>query len=74
MRRLTFLFLGILFASWPASSFGLFDGRETVSLGGQWNYIVDPMDTGIYETEFFSRKKGPAILGSPGLFCVKRTD
>ena len=56
MRRLTFLFIGILFASWPASSFGLFDGRETVSLGGQWNYIVDPMDTGIYKYQMQLQK------------------
>ena len=32
-----------------AKGFLLADGRECQSLGGQWNYIVDPMDTGIYK-------------------------
>lgn len=33
----------------PASAFSPLEGRECRSLGGQWNYIVDPMDTGIYK-------------------------
>ena len=33
----------------PAEALSLTEGRDCVSLGGQWNYIVDPMDTGIYK-------------------------
>jgi len=45
------LFTIILFscALLPARAFTITDGRECRSLGGQWNYIVDPMDTGIYK-------------------------
>ena len=32
-----------------AKGFILADGRDCRSLDGQWNYIVDPMDTGIYK-------------------------
>ena len=33
----------------PSGAFSPLEGRECRSLGGQWNYIVDPMDTGIYK-------------------------
>lgn len=32
-----------------AGAVSIAPGRECRSLGGQWNYIVDPMDTGIYK-------------------------
>ena len=49
MKRLL-LALSLIIASIPAAeAFPLADGREYVSLGGRWNYIVDPMDTGIYK-------------------------
>ena len=49
MKRLL-LALSLIIAPLPAAeAFPLADGRECVSLGGRWNYIVDPMDTGIYK-------------------------
>ena len=42
MKRLL-LVLSFIFALLPLA------GRETLSLNGRWNYIVDPMDTGIYK-------------------------
>lgn len=49
MKKILLPVLLLLLSALPASSFGLYEGRETVSLGGRWNYIVDPMDTGIYK-------------------------
>ena len=43
------LVLGALAQEPAAKSFLLADGRDCQSLAGQWNYIVDPMDTGIYK-------------------------
>jgi beta-glucuronidase len=53
-KRILLLLTGLLtvaaYAQDPAAkSFLLAEGRECRSLGGQWNYIVDPMDTGIYK-------------------------
>jgi beta-glucuronidase len=48
MKRLIVPVL-LALAMLPARAFTLTDGRECISLGGQWNYIVDPMDTGIYK-------------------------
>lgn len=42
MKRIL-LVLSFIFALLPLA------GREVVSLAGRWNYIVDPMDTGIYK-------------------------
>ena len=47
-KRLTVLAL-LLGALFPTQAFTLSEGREYISLGGQWNYIIDPMDTGIYK-------------------------
>lgn len=44
-----FSFILFLCALLPARAFTISEGRECQSLGGQWNYIVDPMDTGIYK-------------------------
>lgn len=49
MIKILLPFLSLFLSALPAFSFNLFNGRETVSLAGQWNYIVDPMDTGIYK-------------------------
>ena len=50
-KRILLLLTGLLtvaaYAQEPATKgFLLAEGRECRSLGGQWNYIVDPMDTG----------------------------
>ena len=49
MRKLLLPLLLLVCSALPASSFNLFEGRDRVSLGGRWNYIVDPMNTGIYK-------------------------
>ena len=42
--------LSIVFcAAISAGAFTLTDGRDCRSLSGKWNYIPDPMDTGIYK-------------------------
>ena len=48
MKRLSII-LALLLAFLPAGAFTIYGGRESQSLGGAWNYIVDPMDTGIYK-------------------------
>lgn len=49
MRKLPLILLFLILSVLPAASFNLMDGRQCISLGGQWNYLVDPMDTGIYK-------------------------
>lgn len=49
MKRLLCLALGLLAACLSLAAFTITEGRECISLAGQWNYIVDPMDTGIYK-------------------------
>jgi len=49
MKRLLLALLLIIVSLPAAEAFPLADGRERVSLGGRWSYIVDPMDTGIYK-------------------------
>ena len=49
MKRLLLLLAPIFLAGLQAGAFIVTDGRECISLNGQWNYIVDPMDTGIYK-------------------------
>lgn len=49
MKKLLLPLLLLACSALPASSFNLFEGRDRVSLGGRWNYIVDPMNTGIYK-------------------------
>ncbi len=49
MRRLIFITAALLLTLLPARAGVLAPGRECVSLGGRWHYIVDPMDTGIYK-------------------------
>lgn len=46
-KALTILLL--MASALPACAFMLFDGRNATSLGGEWNYILDPMDTGLYK-------------------------
>ncbi|MBO4670504.1 MAG: beta-glucuronidase [Bacteroidales bacterium] len=49
--------ISLLFALLPsARAISLADGRECISLAGQWNYIVDPMDTGIYKYQMQLQK------------------
>ena len=48
MKKLL-LSIMLVMAALPAGAFMLLDGRESVSLGGEWNYIPDPMDTGLYK-------------------------
>ena len=60
-NRILLLLTGLLtvaaYAQEPATKgFLLAEGRECRSLGGQWNYIVDPMDTGIYKYQMTDRK------------------
>ena len=45
----TVLILLLVLAALPAGAFMLLNGRDAVSLGGEWNYIPDPMDTGLYK-------------------------
>ena len=47
MKRLL-VAIAFVAAALPGWAFTL-GGRDCQSLGGQWNYIVDPMDTGIYK-------------------------
>ena len=55
MKRLPYLLAALLLAALPARAFSPY-GRECISLGGQWNYIVDPMDTGIYKYQMQLQK------------------
>ena len=55
MKRL-FVTLALLLAVLPADAFALVQGRERISLNGQWNYIVDPMNTGIYKYQMQLQK------------------
>ena len=43
------LIILLMASALPACAFMLFNGRDAVSLGGEWNYIPDPMDTGLYK-------------------------
>jgi len=49
MKRLLCLLAALTLALLPAGAQALAEGRECRSLNGKWNYIVDPMDTGIYK-------------------------
>ncbi len=55
MKRL-FVTLALLLAVLPADAFALVPGRERISLNGPWNYIVDPMNTGIYKYQMQLQK------------------
>ena len=65
MKRLL-LALSLIIAPLPAAeAFPLADGRERVSLGGRWNYIVDPMDTGIYKYHMTLQKPTKRYFAVP---------
>ena len=49
MRRLLSVIGVFLLTVLPLMSSTLAGGRDCRSLNGRWNYIVDPMDTGIYK-------------------------
>lgn len=49
MKRLLCLLAALTLTLFPAGALTPAEGREYRSLNGQWNYIVDPMDTGIYK-------------------------
>ena len=63
------LFLGLLLLPFAVSSQGLIINtfnRNTISLNGKWNYIVDPYETGYYNfhSEIYDQKNA----GSPSAF------
>ena len=63
------LFLGLLLLPFAVSSQGLIINtfnRNTTSLNGEWNYIVDPYETGYYNfhSEIYDQKNA----GSPSAF------
>lgn len=63
------LFLGLLLLPFAVSSQGLIINtfnRNTTSLNGEWNYIVDPYETGYYNfhSEIYDQKNP----GSPSAF------
>lgn len=49
MRRLLSVLGVFLLSVIPLMASTLAGGRDSLSLNGRWNYIVDPMDTGIYK-------------------------
>ena len=73
MRKLPLLFLFMLLSALPAASLSLLDGRECISLGGQWNYIVDPMDTGIYKYQMQLQKPHKRFFADRHFFQDKQT-
>ena len=56
MKRILAAFAILLCSLTFARAFTLAPGRESQSLGGQWNYIVDPMNTGIYKYQMQLQK------------------
>lgn len=57
----------------PASAFSPLEGRECRSLGGQWNYIVDPMNTGIYKYQMQLQKPTKRYFADRHFFQDKST-
>ena len=49
MKRLISVLVAFLLAVLPVMASSPDGGRDCRSLNGRWNYIVDPMDTGIYK-------------------------
>ena len=65
----TRILLGLLLLPFAVSSQGLIINtfnRNTTSLNGEWNYIVDPYETGYYNfhSEIYDQKNA----GSPSAF------
>ena len=56
IKRLFAALSAVFCAAISAGAFTLTDGRDCRSLGGQWNYIPDPMDTGIYKYQMTLQK------------------
>ncbi|MBZ9787637.1 beta galactosidase jelly roll domain-containing protein [Psychroflexus sp. CAK57W] len=59
MKKSFFNLLLLMITSVPASSqedlIVNIDGRETISLNGTWNYIIDPYETGFYNYRYKER-------------------
>ena len=49
MKRFIIVISVYFAVAYNAGAFVITEGRECKSLGGQWNYIIDPMNTGIYK-------------------------
>ncbi|MBO4447641.1 MAG: beta-glucuronidase [Bacteroidales bacterium] len=56
MRKLLSSLILLVATLLPARALIVTEGRVCVSLGGQWNYIVDPMDTGIFKYQMQLQK------------------
>ena len=73
MKRLL-LSLALLAAVLPeALAFSPLEGRDCISLGGEWNYIVDPMNTGIYKYQMQLQKPKKRYFADHHFFQDKTT-
>lgn len=68
-----FSLLAALLLSLPSAAFTLADRRECHSLGGQWHYIVDPMDTGIYKYHMTLQKPSKRYFADRHFYSDKTT-
>ncbi|MBO4475246.1 MAG: beta-glucuronidase [Bacteroidales bacterium] len=72
MKRLPYLLAALLLAALPARALSPY-GRECISLGGQWNYIIDPMDTGIYKYQMQLQKQHKRYFADRHFYQDKST-
>ena len=74
MKKVTFMFTIIFFSvcTHLQSQTAIInvDNRNTFSLNGRWNYIIDPYETGYYEYRYVPYDQNPNPWG--GFFLDKK--